>query len=132
MSQLLGAIHRVGVFTFQEQNLFVYDDSLVLARGNEALLAFGLIGQRIARAHIHSGTTLAPEALAARNASNRLWRVADIRQARFCRFALNPFRRLELTLVSGETEVLKWQHGENKDKRVLPILQHALQGKLLQ
>ena len=33
-------------------------------------------------------------------------------------------------LASGETDVLKWQHGENKDKRVLPILHHTLQGKL--
>jgi hypothetical protein len=139
VSELLGVIHRVGVFTRHEQNLFVYDDALVLARGSEALMVIGSLGgalggavaQSVARRQLQRhGTTLLPNELVERDAANRLWPLREVQAARFRRSLVSPFRRLELVLKDGGRQTFKWQRGENKDKSVLPILRRALGPRL--
>ncbi len=134
MSEFLGALHRIGVFTREETHLMVYDDALVMAVSDDSALVLaaavglglgGVMAERIRK----RGRAQSPEDLAAGAAKNRLIPIANIESAELSR-ASRLFRQLQLKIDDGSELTLKWQRGDNKDETALELLGKALGDKL--
>ncbi len=134
MSEFLGALHRIGVFTREETHLMVYDDALVMAVSDDSALvlaaAIGLgLGGVMAERIRKRGEAQSPEDIAAGAAKNRLIPISTVESAKLSRSS-RLFRQLRLILDDGTEETLKWQRGDNKDDWTVELLQKALGEKL--
>lgn len=133
MSEFLGALHRIGVFTREETHLMVYDDALVMAVSDDsalvlaAAIGLGLAGKMAERIR-EKGESTTPEDLAS-TPKNRLMPIGSIESARLSR-ASRLFRQLEVNLSDGTSETLKWQRGDNADDAAVELLRLALGDKL--
>ncbi|HVF52745.1 MAG TPA: hypothetical protein VNC78_03960 [Actinomycetota bacterium] len=131
MSEFIGALHRLGVFTRQEVHLMIYDDALVIAVSQDAAALLGaaiglglgnVMAERMARrARSKSAADLAEE-----EAGNRLIPVDTVESAELHKAAAGLYRVLDLKLKDGTVESLKWQRGDNRDSISIPLFKKAL------
>ena len=134
VSEFLGALHRIGVFTRQETHVMIYDDTLVVAVDDNAAVvlaaAIGLgLTSRINERIRKKGEALTPEELAAER-GNEVIPIDTVARATLRKAAGGLYRSLDLELADGTMATLKWQRGDNKDDTSIPMLRKALGDKL--